>query len=83
MRLHMRGLRLWDFLIGELPCMPRPLATEKGKLLTNYEDPLASYESQFDAYRTWRDEDARAGLVLIASMEDRFATDIVGFERTH
>jgi hypothetical protein len=24
MRLHMRGLRLLDFLIGELPCPPSP-----------------------------------------------------------
>jgi hypothetical protein len=56
---------------------------EKEKLLANYEDRLASYESQFHAYRTWLDEDARAGSVLIASMEDRFAADIVNFERTH
>jgi hypothetical protein len=39
--------------------------------------------SQFRAYRTWLHEDARAGLVLTASMEDRFAADIVEFERTH
>jgi hypothetical protein len=32
---------------------------------------------------TWLDEDARAGSVLTASMEDHFATDIVDFERTH
>jgi hypothetical protein len=56
---------------------------EKEKLLANYEDRLASYESQLHAYRTWLDEDARAGSVLIASMEDRFAADIVNFERTH
>jgi transposase InsO family protein len=24
MRLHMRGLRLWDFLTGELSCPPSP-----------------------------------------------------------
>jgi hypothetical protein len=24
MRLHMHGLRLWDFLTGELPCPPSP-----------------------------------------------------------
>jgi hypothetical protein len=53
---------------------------EKEKLLTNYEDRLASYESQLHAYMTWLDEDARAGSVLIASMEDRFAADIVEFE---
>jgi hypothetical protein len=32
---------------------------------------------------TWLDEDARVGSVLIATMEDRFAVDIVEFERTH
>jgi hypothetical protein len=93
-RLHMCGLRLWDFLMGELPFLPRPsapakpvltektTATEKEKLLADYEDRLTSYESQFYAYKTWLDEDARASLVLTASMEDRFAADIMEFERT-
>jgi hypothetical protein len=61
MRLHMRGLHLWDFLTGELPCPPSPsasaqpvisektTATEKKKLFADYEDRLASYESQFHA----------------------------------
>jgi hypothetical protein len=44
---------------------------------------MTSYESQFHAYMTWLDEDARAGSVLIASMEDYFAVDIVEFEQTH
>jgi hypothetical protein len=95
MRLHMRGLRLWDFLTGELPCPPSPsapaqpviseksTAAEKEKLLADYKDRLASYESQFHVYKTWLDEDARVGSVLIASMEDRFAADIVDFEWTH
>jgi hypothetical protein len=95
MRLHMRGLRLWDFLTGELPFPPSPsapaqfvisektTAAEKKRLLTDYEDHLASYESQFHAYRTWLDEDARADSVLTASMEDCFAADIMDFERTH
>jgi hypothetical protein len=93
MRLHMCGLRLWDFLTGELPCPPRPSApaepvitekttvVEKEKLLADYEDRLTSYESHFHAYKTWLDEDARAGSVLIASMENRFVADIVEFER--
>jgi hypothetical protein len=80
MRLHMRRLRLWDFLTSELPCPPSPLApaqpvisekttaAEKERLLANYDDRLASYESQFHAYRTWLDEDARDGSVLTASM---------------
>jgi hypothetical protein len=95
MRLHIRGIRLWDFFMGELPCPPRPsalavttiiektTAAEKEKFLADYEDRLASYESQFHAYRTWLDEDARAFLVLAASMEDHFAADIVEFEQTH
>jgi hypothetical protein len=95
MRLHMRGLQLWDFLTDGLPCPPRlsspaelvltekTTTAEKEKLLTDYEDRLTSYESQFHAYMTWLDENARAGLVLTASMEDRFAADIVEFEWTH
>jgi hypothetical protein len=57
MCLHMCGLWLWDFLMGELPCPPRPSASaepvitektttaEKKKLLADYEDHLTSYES--------------------------------------
>jgi hypothetical protein len=94
-RLHMRGFRLWDFITGERPCPPSPsapaqpvisektTATEKDQLLVDYEDRLTSFESQFHVYRTWLDEDACAGSVLIASMEDRFAADIMDFERTH
>jgi hypothetical protein len=64
MRLHRHGLRLWEFLTYELPCPPRPSAlaepvisekittAEKEKLLADYEDGLASYESQFHAYKT-------------------------------
>jgi hypothetical protein len=56
MRLHIYGLYLWDFLTGELPCPPSPspfaqlvisektIVAEKEKLLTDYEDYLASYE---------------------------------------
>jgi hypothetical protein len=32
---------------------------------------------------TWLDDDACAGSVLTATMEDRFAADIVNFEQTH
>jgi hypothetical protein len=93
--LHKCGLHLWDFLMGEFSCPPSPsaptqpvisektTAAEKEQLLADYEDHLASYESQFHAYRTWLDEDARAGSVLTASMEDHFVADIMDFERTH
>jgi hypothetical protein len=95
MRLHMCGLRLRDFLSGELLCSPSPstptqpvitektIAAENEVLLANYDDRLASYESQFRAYKTWLDEDARAGLVLVASMENQISTDIVELERSH
>jgi hypothetical protein len=95
MRLHMRGNRLWDFLTSELPCLPHPSApamlvitekttsVEKEKLLSDYEDHLASYELQFHAYMTWLDVDTRASSVLTASIEDRFAADIVEFEQTY
>jgi hypothetical protein len=55
----MRGLRLWDFLTGELSCPPSPLAptqpvitekttaAEKEVFLADYDNLLASYESQF------------------------------------
>jgi hypothetical protein len=39
-------------------------SAEKEKLIADYDDRLASYESQFRAYRTWLDEDARAASVL-------------------
>jgi hypothetical protein len=95
MRLHMRGLRLWDFLTGELPCPPSPsapgppmiskktTAAEKEVLLADYDAHLTSYESQFCAYKTWLDEDARDGSILVASMEDRFSIEIVELERSH
>jgi hypothetical protein len=82
MHLHMHSLRLWEFLTGELPCplstlapaqpliMERTTAVEKEVLLTNYDDRLALYESQFHANRTWLDENAWTGLVLVVSMED-------------
>jgi hypothetical protein len=39
--------------------------------------------TQFHAYKTWLDEDAWDGSVLVASMEDRFSADIVELERSH
>jgi hypothetical protein len=56
---------------------------EKENHFVDYEDRLTSYESQFHTYMTLLDEDTRACSVLIASTEDRFATDIVEFDRTH
>jgi hypothetical protein len=56
---------------------------EKERLIADFDDHLASYESQFRAYKTWLDEDARADSVLVASMEDRFSADIVELEQSH
>jgi hypothetical protein len=55
----------------------------KERFVADYDDRLASYESQFRAYRTWLDEDARASSLLVASIEDRFSTDIVELERSY
>jgi hypothetical protein len=52
----------------------------KKKFLVDYDDHLASYESHFYAYKTWLDEDTRAGSILIVSMEDHFDADIMDFD---
>ncbi|CAD6269897.1 unnamed protein product [Miscanthus lutarioriparius] len=89
MRWHMRGLRLWEFLSGELPCPalpdrpvqpvipPENSEEEQKKLREAYDDDMASYMSHFRAYRTWLDEDARAGAVLVASMEKHLAGEVI------
>jgi hypothetical protein len=68
-----------------MPAQPviseKTTAVEKERLIADYDDRLALYESQFHAYMTWLDEDART--VRTASMEDRFAADIVDFKQTH
>jgi hypothetical protein len=63
--------------------MEKTITAEKEILITDYEDRLSSYESQFYEYRTWLDEDAQASLVLVASIEDQFSADIVELEWTH
>ena len=92
---HMRGLRLWEFITGNIPCPSPPVvpirptipdkATDdvKTKMLDDYDASMESYASQFATYRTWLDEDARAGAVLAASMEEHISVDIVGFEHAH
>jgi hypothetical protein len=95
MCLHMWGLWLWDFLTGDLPYLPPPsaptqlvimektIATEKEALIVDYDNRLTLYESQYSACRTWLDEDAQAGSILVASMEDWFSAEIVELERSH
>jgi hypothetical protein len=61
----------------------KTIIAEKEMLLSYYDDHLTSYVYQFHAYMTCFDEDAWVGLVLVASMEDRFSTDIVEFEWAH
>jgi hypothetical protein len=50
---------------------------EQKKLREVYDDDMASYMSHFRAYRTWLDEDARAGAVLVASMEKHLAGEVI------
>lgn len=57
MRWHMCGLRLYDFLTRELPCLSSPTVfmhpqilekatdEDKAKLLTDFDDFMASHES--------------------------------------
>jgi hypothetical protein len=84
---------LWDFFIDKLPSSPstpaqpviaeKTTAADKEVILAYYDDHLASYVSQFCAYRTWLNEDARAGSILVASMDDQFSVNIVELERSH
>ena len=95
LRWHMCGFRLWEFLIGDIHCPPllvvpvKPTIPDKAtddvktKLFDDYDASMESYVSQFAAYMTWLDEDARAGAVLTASMEEHLSADIVGFEHAH
>ena len=54
---HMRDLHLWEFLTGELPCLPCPTIPEKAtneemdKLLADFDDLATSYASQFSAHQ--------------------------------
>jgi hypothetical protein len=85
----MRGLRLWEFLSGELPCPalpnrpvqlvipPETSEDEQKKLREAYDDDMASYMSHFRTYRTWLDEDARARAVLVASMVAHLAREVI------
>jgi hypothetical protein len=61
----------------------KTMTAEEEMLIADYDDRLSSYESQFHAYKTWLDENAQAGSVLVASMEDQFSSEIVELERTH
>ena len=43
----------------------------------------STLQCQFVACRIWLDEDAHAGAILAASMEERISTNIVIFDRTY
>jgi hypothetical protein len=85
----MRGLRLWEFLSGKLPypalpdrlvqlvIPPRTSEDDQKKSREAYDDDMTSYMSHFRAYRTWLDEDACAGAVLVASMEKHLAGEVI------
>jgi hypothetical protein len=86
MWLHMRDLRLWEFLGGELPCPPLPIrpvqpviptgTSEADQKKPQEYDDIASYMSHFWAYQTLLDEGARAGAVLVASVDLCLAADV-------
>jgi fructose 1,6-bisphosphatase len=63
--------------------MEKTTAAKQETLIVNYDDRMTSQGSQYSAYRIWLDEDAWAGLILLASMEDRFSAEIVELERSH
>jgi hypothetical protein len=63
--------------------MEKTMTAEKEMLIVDYDDRMSSYESQYSDYKTWLDEDAWAGSVLVASMEDQFFTEIVELEWAH
>ena len=44
---------------------------------------MTSYESQFNAYKLWLDEDAQVSYVLAPSVEDQIAAEIVHFNVSH
>ena len=94
MRIHMRGQRLWDFLTGDLPCLSRPTpvapvlsrdASEDARTEASeaFEDAMETFQTQYAAYKTWIDEDARASAILVASMEVHLTGDIVGLASAH
>jgi hypothetical protein len=56
---------------------PRTSEDNQKKSHEAYGDDMASYMSHFQAYRTWLDEDARAGAVLVASMEKYVAGEVI------
>lgn len=74
------GSCLWDFLTGELPYLRCPKAPTqlvisytvtpdaKEQLLTYYDDELASYEVQYNAYWIWLDEDVRGFELVLFSV---------------
>jgi hypothetical protein len=66
------------------PTIPEKATNEeKDKLLADFDDLATSYASQFSAHRIWMHEDARAGSILVASMEDQFAAEVVHFDQSH
>jgi hypothetical protein len=74
------GSCLWDFLTGKLPYLRCPKAPTqlvisytvtpdaKEQLLTYYDDQLASYEVQYNAYWIWLDEDVRGFELVLFSV---------------
>jgi hypothetical protein len=95
MHLNMRGQCLWDVLSGELACPPFPLARvvptfsaqttdeDGAKAQEEYDDVMETYQGQYAMYKTWLDEDARAYVILVTSMEVHLTGDVVTLASAH
>ncbi|EEE66931.1 hypothetical protein OsJ_23790 [Oryza sativa Japonica Group] len=95
MHLNMRGQCLWDVLSGELACPPFPLARavptfsaqttdeDRAKAQEEYDDVMETYQGQYAMYKTWLDEDARASVILVTSMEVHLTGDVVTLASAH
>uniref|UniRef100_J3LW87 Uncharacterized protein n=1 Tax=Oryza brachyantha TaxID=4533 RepID=J3LW87_ORYBR len=95
MHLHMRGQRLGDILCDEIPCPLCPVAPDLPILPREasdaaratahgwYDDSMENYQTQFDLYKAWLDEDARASAILVASMEVHLTAKVVNLTSAH
>uniref|UniRef100_A0ACD5VI62 Uncharacterized protein n=1 Tax=Avena sativa TaxID=4498 RepID=A0ACD5VI62_AVESA len=87
-RIHMRGIRLWGVLSGEVPCPPRPVppvaptsptlpVAGYDQQVSDYSDALSVYRDDLSAYTQWCDEDARAAAVFSSSVLPQFASEFM------
>jgi hypothetical protein len=109
MRVHMRGLRLWGVLCGEVSCPSRPIALVAlvpptppviaanafeadgiaaknvddvavdayDQQVVDFSEALSTYRDAQNAYSQWCDDDARAAVVLTASVLPQFTSEFI------